>query len=88
MQLSRFVVAYQDVRPGEHVLYSVLTDRYAGIDAATLDAIERWTRGDEPADADERTAQQVLLEDRFLVHSRAEDDANVRAGSRARCTSR
>ena len=79
MQLSRFVVAYQDVRPGEHVLYSVLTDRYAGIDAATLDAIEKWTRGEGPADADEGTAQQVLREDGFLVHSRAEDDANVRA---------
>ena len=56
-----------------------LTDRYAGIDAATLDAIEKWTRGEGPADADEGTAQQVLREDGFLVHSRAEDDANVRA---------
>jgi uncharacterized protein len=79
MQLSRFVVNYRDVRPGEHVLYSVLNDRYAGIDAATLEAIESWTRGAEPASADERDAQQVLLEDGFLVRSRAEDDVNVRA---------
>jgi uncharacterized protein len=79
MQLSRFVVNYRDVRPGEHVLYSVLNDRYAGVDTVTLDAIESWTRGAEPANADERDAQQVLLEDGFLVRSRAEDDANVRA---------
>ena len=70
MQLSRFVVAYQDVRPGEHVLYSVLTDRYAGIDAATLDAIEKWTRGEGPADADEGTAQQVLREEGVEDHCR------------------
>src|SRR2546430_13692275 len=38
MDLSRFVVAYENVRPGEHVLYSVLEDRYAGIDDATLRA--------------------------------------------------
>src|SRR2546421_8237140 len=79
MQLSRFVVAYHDVRPGEHVLYSVLNDRYVGIDAATLDAIDGWTRGREPANGDERDAQQMLLDDGFLVRSRAEDDANVRA---------
>src|SRR5205823_12637151 len=35
MQLSRFVVSYRNVRDGEHVLYSVLSDRYVGIDQAT-----------------------------------------------------
>ena len=35
MQLSRFVVSYRDVREGEHVLYSVLSDRYIGIDVST-----------------------------------------------------
>ena len=79
MQLSRFVVSYRDIRPGEHVLYSVLADHYVGIDDATSDALERWTRGRRPADAAERETQQVLLEEGFLVRSRAEDDANLRA---------
>ena len=63
MELSRFVVAYRDVRPGEHVLYSVLTDRYIGIDQATSDAVEHWTRGRRPADAAERETAKVLLEE-------------------------
>src|SRR5947209_15716417 len=37
MKLSRFVVTYPDVRPGEHVLYDVLGDRYAGVSGAALD---------------------------------------------------
>src|SRR5436309_4642919 len=79
MLLSRFVVAYRDVRPGEHVLYSVLADHYVGIDSDVLDAVERWTRGRRPADAAEREMQEALLEEVFLVRSRAEDDANLRA---------
>jgi len=79
MQLSRFVVAYHDVKPGEHVLYSVLHDRYVGIDSTTLEAIDGWIAGRAPADADERDTQQVLVDDGFLVPSRAEDDMNVRA---------
>src|ERR1700682_4687399 len=78
MQLSRFVVAYEDVRPGEHVLYSVLEDRYAGLDDLTLKALERWTAGEEPHTPEERESQDVLLEDGFLVQDRAEDDARVR----------
>jgi uncharacterized protein len=78
MQLSRFVVRYCDVRPGEHVLYSVLADRYIGIDDATLDAIERWSRGNRPRDSTERDTQNVLLEEGFVVRSRAVDDANLR----------
>ena len=53
MQLSRFVVAYENVRPGEHVLYSVLEDRYAGIDDATLRAVARWSAGEVPESAEE-----------------------------------
>jgi uncharacterized protein len=79
MQLSRFVVAYNDVRPGEHVLYSVLHDRYVGVDSATLEAIGRWGAGEPAVGRDERETQEVLLEDGFLVRSRAEDDTNVRA---------
>jgi len=79
MELSRFVVAYNDVRPGEHVLYSVLADHYIGIDSATSDALEHWARGRLPADSAERETQEVLLEEGFLVRSRAEDDANLRA---------
>ena len=79
MQLSRFVVAYENVRPGEHVLYSVLEDRYVGIDDATLRAVDRWSAGGAPATAEERETQGVLVEDRFLVEGRGEDDARVSA---------
>ena len=79
MQLSRFVVAYENVRPGEHVLYSVIEDRYAGIDEATLRAIARWSAGNQPATADEREARDALVEDGFLVSNRLEDDVRVRA---------
>src|SRR3989440_9429645 len=79
MQLSRFVVAYENVRPGEHVLYSVIEDRYAGIDEATLRAIARRSAGDQPATAEEREARDALVEDGFLVRDRLEDDARLRA---------
>jgi uncharacterized protein len=79
VHLSRFVVMYEGVRPGEHVLYSVLEDRYAGVDEPTLRALERWAAGEEPATAEERETQDVLLEDGFLVRDRAQDDARVRA---------
>src|SRR4051812_11834061 len=79
MHLSRFVVAYEDVRPGEHVLYSVLDDRYAGVDGGTLEALQRWSEGQEPATEEERETQEALLEDGLLVRDRAEDDARLRA---------
>ena len=79
MQLSRFVVAYPEVRPGEHVLYSVLHDRYVGIDPLTKAAIARWERGEPPLDDAERETREVLLEDGFLVESRAHDDEQLRA---------
>src|SRR5690242_7412422 len=76
--MSRLVVSYRDVRPGEHILYSVLDDRYVGIDDATFEAIDRWTRGIAP-DAEERETQSVLAEDGFVVRDREEDDARLRA---------
>jgi uncharacterized protein len=79
MQLSRFVITYENVRPGEHVLYSVLEDRYAGVDDQALKAFERWASGEEPATEEERENQEVLVDDGFLVRDRAEDDARVRA---------
>jgi uncharacterized protein len=79
MELSRFVVSYPDVRPGEHVLYSVLEDRYVGIDEPTLQAMSRWRAGGSPADAAERETQEVLIEDGFLVHARHDDDVRLRA---------
>jgi uncharacterized protein len=78
MQLSRFVVTYRAVRPGEHVLYSVLSDRYVGIDDATLGGIERWSRGFLPASPDEKDAVAALVEDGFLVEDRSADDEQLR----------
>src|ERR1700755_1744118 len=78
MQLSRFVVPYSSVRPGEHVLYNVLEDRYVGIDDLTLRALERWKRGAAPADSNEQETQEVLLDDGFLVTTRAQDDERLR----------
>ena len=40
MLLSRFILVYRNVGDDEHVLYSVLEDRYIGVDSATLDAID------------------------------------------------
>jgi len=60
------------------VLYSVLSDRYAGIDQTTFDAIGRWARGAPPANSDEEDAQAALLEDGFLVATREEDDERLR----------
>src|SRR4051812_22476527 len=78
MQLSRFVVEYQHVRPGEHVLYSVLSDRYIGIDDRTLEAVHRWSRGSTPVEPVELETQEALLEEGFLVRDRTEDDARLR----------
>ncbi len=79
MQLSRFVVSYNNVRPGEHVLYSVLEDRYIGVDDAALQSVDRWKKGRAPAGDDERETQDVLLDEGFLVRERAEDDEHLRA---------
>jgi uncharacterized protein len=78
MQLSRFVVPYLDVRPGEHVLYSVLSDRYVGVDDSTLHAIRRWTDGAAAAGAEEEDTQAALLEDAILTVDREDDDGRLR----------
>ena len=80
MQLSRFVVPYKDVRDGEHVLYNVRTDRYVGVDEATLQGIDRWSNGVSPASEDELAAVHALTEEGFLVSGRAEDDRLFREG--------
>jgi len=77
MRMSRFVVLYRDVAPGEHVLYSVLSDRYIGVDDATLRAIERWAG--QPPRREEKETAQVLLESGFLICSREDDDERLRA---------
>ena len=78
MRLSRFVVRYDDVRPGEHVLYSVLNDRYIGIDAATAAAVDRWSAGTRPRDDEEREVALALREEGFVVAERGEDDRALR----------
>jgi uncharacterized protein len=78
MQLSRFVVVYEAVRPGEHVLYDVLGDRYAGVETAVLEAARRWSAGAPPDGADEAEAQRVLRNQGLLVESAAEDDQRLR----------
>jgi len=79
MQLSRFVVPYENVRPGEHVLYSVLEDRYVGVDDRTMAALSRWGQGEPAADDEEREVQEALIDDGILVKSRADDDEGLRA---------
>jgi uncharacterized protein len=72
MQLSRFVAAYRDARPGEHVLYDVLGDRYVGVDDAMLAAIERWI-GAPPGNDAERENQAALIGAGILVDGAAAD---------------
>ena len=76
MKLSRFVVTWKDVRPGEHVLYDVLGDRYAGVESDVIEAIERWSHG--PPGADEIEAQRALRDQGLLVDDEAADDARLR----------
>jgi uncharacterized protein len=75
---SRFVVEYPDVRPGEHVLYDVISDRYVGVDGAMLGALERW-RTCAPEGEAEREAQRALLEMGFLVEDDRADEARLEA---------
>ncbi len=76
MQLSRFVATYRDARPGEHVLYDVVSDRYVGADDAVLAAVERW-RESPPASDAERDTQAALTEAGFLVEDEAADAARL-----------
>lgn len=81
MRLSRFVIAYSDVRPSEHVLYDVITDRYIGVDDQTLAAIQRW-RGDAPTPGEESAAAAALAELGFLVEGEAADQERLDAWMR------
>lgn len=74
MQLSRFVVSYCNVFPGEHVLYNVLTDHYIGIDDTTREALNAWSSGHQPTGPDERATIELLAAEGFLVPGRAADD--------------
>ena len=71
-------MAYPDVRPGEHILYDVISDRYVGVDGAMLGALERW-RTSAPAGESEREARQALLEMGFLVEDAKGDEARLDA---------
>jgi uncharacterized protein len=77
MRISRFVLTYRDVRPGEHVFYDVVSDQYVGVDDATLAATARW-ENDAPRDDTEREVHAALAELGILVASEAEDDARLR----------
>jgi uncharacterized protein len=81
MRLSRFVVTYRQVCPGEHVLYDVIGDRYVGVDDAGLIAINRW-RNSEPA-GDEREAARALAEMGFLVADEQGDADRLAQAERA-----
>ncbi len=75
MQLSRFVVAFREAAPGEHVLYDVVGDRYVGVDDGLLASIERW-KADPPTPA-EVEAQGALAEMGFLVADQAADESRL-----------
>ncbi len=81
MRLSRYVVTYREVCPGEHVLYDVVGDRYVGVDDAALTAINRWGDAD-PAPGDESAAAAQLLEMGFLVADDAGDAARLAQAER------
>jgi len=74
VRLSRFVLSLRDVAPGEHVLYDVIGDRYAGVDEGALAAIARWDAAPPAPGLEEETAT-ALRELGFLVRDAAEDDA-------------
>lgn len=84
MRLSRYVITYGHVRPGEHVLYDVASDRYVGVDDRTLEAIGRW-REAPPAAGEEAECARALEELGLLVSGDAADDARLAAAeARAR----
>jgi hypothetical protein len=78
MRLSRFVLTYENVRPGEHVLYDLVRDHCLGVDNATLDGIRRWAEA-EPEHAEEREVHDALKEEGLLVQDKQEDDLRLRA---------
>lgn len=77
MQLSRFVLIYRDVRPGEHVLYDVIQDHYVGVDGTTLEALARWSSS-PPTDEQELEVHNALRSEGLLVEDKGEDDLRLR----------
>ncbi len=76
MEISRFVVAYRNAVPGEHVLYDVVGDRYVGVDDGLLASIERWKTA-VPATGAESEAQAALADIGFLVEGHDADEKRL-----------
>jgi len=81
VRLSRFVVTYRHVRPGEHVLYDVASDRYVGVDERALEAIARWGEA-PPAPGEEAECARALADLGLLVADEAADDARLAEAER------
>lgn len=78
MQLSRFVVTYDSGQEDEHILYNVLSDRYAGVNDATLELLRRFDAGELPTDHDEVEIARELESQGFVVEGREVDDRRLR----------
>jgi len=72
VQLSRYALLLRDVAPGEHVLYDVIGDRYAGVDDRLLAALARWKTA-PPAPGEEEQAAAALGELGLVVPDGAAD---------------
>jgi uncharacterized protein len=81
VRLSRFVITYGHVLPGEHVLYDVASDRYVGVDDRALQAIGRWGEA-PPASGEEAECARALKELGILVADEAADRARLAAAER------
>lgn len=77
--LSRYVLTIEDVRPGEHVLYDVIGDRYVGVDERGLEMASGWRQGRAPQGGAEAELADALASAGFLVRSAEEDEARLTA---------
>lgn len=82
MRLSQFVIQYPNVRPGEHVLYDVVGDRYLGVDDAAVETLARWRSG-QPVRPEEQEGAETLRQLGFLVEDEAGDAARLAEARRA-----
>src|SRR6185436_759443 len=78
MQLSRFVIIHEGIREDENVLYSVLSNRYVGVNDAVLDLVRRLDAGAVPETGEEADVTRELAAQGFLVEGRAVDDGRLR----------
>lgn len=76
MRLSRFVLTYEHVRPGEHVLYDVIEDRYIGVDDVVLTHL-RSAGAPLPSASLTPEVEDILRDQGFLAAPGA-DDARLR----------